>query len=159
VVVRNHALFDQQTADFRDIMRSIPRAPRLLYLVFDTGMAPVVPGRTPSPAPFVHLPAYVQADRGGWVSFHFARWDVTPVTYRDPSEPGAVVPPKMPVDWEWTPWLFDVRVHGAFFDWFLVRRHDPPDALFAADPSIVPVDHAGTWWLFRRSGPSPRNGR
>jgi hypothetical protein len=61
-----------------------------------------------------------------------------------------VVPPPVPLRWEWTPHLFDVRRHGQFFDWFLVRHPFSPDRLFAADPSIERVDHVGTWWLYRR---------
>ena len=32
--------------------------------------------------PFIHLPAYVQAERGGWLSFQFATWGASPVVYR-----------------------------------------------------------------------------
>ena len=40
--------------------------------------------------------------------------------------------------------------HHDFFDWFLVRSRDAPDAVFAADPAIERVGHEGTWWLFRK---------
>jgi hypothetical protein len=53
--------------------------------------------------------------------------------------------------WEWTPYKFDVKNQGVFFDWFLVRQPYPPDRLFAADPSIQRVAHEGTWWLYRRT--------
>ncbi|WP_437809175.1 hypothetical protein [Sorangium sp. So ce1078] len=142
----NYRRFDHSTRDFDAIIARIPRAPRLLYLVFDHG------GSTRSTTPFIHLPAWVQATRGGWLSFHFAVWDASPVAYRPRTEPGAVVPPPTPLRWEWTPEKFDVRRHGAFFDWFLVRRRSGADHLFAKDPSIVPVDHVGDWWLYRRSG-------
>ncbi|WP_438032627.1 hypothetical protein [Sorangium sp. So ce204] len=142
----NYRRFDQSTRDFDAIIARIPRAPRLLYLVFDHG------GSTRTTTPFIHLPAWVQATRGGWLSFHFAVWDASPVAYRPREEPGAVVPPPTPLRWEWTPSVFDVRRHGAFFDWFLVRRRAGANHLFAKDPSIVAVDHVGDWWLYRRSG-------
>ncbi|WP_438023817.1 hypothetical protein [Sorangium sp. So ce233] len=145
VVQDNYRRFDESTRDFDAIVARIPPAPRLLYLVFDHG------GSTRTTTPFIHLPAWVQATRGGWLSFHFAVWDASPVAYRPRSEPGAVVPPPTPLRWEWTPEKFDVRRHGAFFDWFLVRRRAGADRLFAKDPSIVPVDHVGDWWLYRRS--------
>jgi hypothetical protein len=144
VVVTNYGKFDLATRDFTAIAQKIPAAPKLLYLVFDHG------GSTNTGRPFLHLPAYVQAERGGWLSFHFAVWGASPVIYRPREEPGAVVPPPTPLRWEWQPHLFDVRRNGAFFDWFLVRRASSPDALFAADPSIERVDHVGTWWLYRR---------
>ncbi|WP_441291697.1 hypothetical protein ACSRUE_15660 [Sorangium sp. KYC3313] len=146
VVRDNYRRFDQSTRDFDAIIARVPQAPRLLYLVFDHG------GSTRTTTPFIHLPAWVQATRGGWLSFHFAVWDASPVAYRPREEPGAVVPPSTPLRWEWTPSIFDVRRHGAFFDWFLVRRRAGADHLFAKDPSIVAVDHVGDWWLYQRSG-------
>jgi hypothetical protein len=144
VVTRGYRVFDDATRDFDTITRKIPKAPKLLYLIFDHG------GSTRSTTPFIHLPAYVQAEQGGWLSFHFAVWGASPLTYRAPSDPGAVVPPPVPLRWEWRPDLFDVRTRGPFFDWFLVRRRDSPDALFRADPSIERVDHVGNWWLYHR---------
>ena len=126
------------------VTRKIPHAPKLLYLVFDHA------GSKRTTTPFIHLPAYVQAERGGWLSFHFAMWRASPIVYRDPKEPRAVLPPPVPLRWEWTPQVFDVRRHGAFFDWFLVRHRSAPDALFRADPTIERVDRVGTWWLYRR---------
>lgn len=152
VVAKNWAPFDRATADFHAITRRLPHAPKLLYLVFDHG------GSTRTTTPFIHLPAWVQAERGGWLSFHFAVWNATPFRYRDRSDRNAVVPPPVPLRWEWTPHLFDVRKHGRFFDWFLVRRRSSPDALFAADPTIRPVDRAGTWWLYRRIEPTGTQG-
>jgi hypothetical protein len=144
VVAKNYAVFDKATADFTAITKEIPRAPKLLYLVFDHG------GSTRTTTPFIHLPAYVQAENGGWLSFHFATWGATPIQYRPRSAPGAVIPPATPLRWEWTPQVFNVARNAAFFDWFLVRRGSSPDAIFQADPAIERVDHVGTWWLYRR---------
>ena len=116
-----------------------------------TGLAPApscVSTRTTTP--FIHLPAYVQAERGGWLSFHFAVWGASPVQYRSPDEPGAVVPPPVMTRWEWKPQVFDLKKQGAFFDWFLVRQGRSSDYIFSADPTIERVDHQGSWWLYRR---------
>ena len=144
-VTRGYASFDAQTADFDRIVEKIPQAPKLLYLVFDHS------GSSRDNTPFIHLPAYVQAYRGGWLSFHFAGWGASPMVYRDPKEPGAVVPPPVPLRWEWTPHVFRVEKHGAFFDWFLVRATNSPDAVFRGDPSIQRVGHEGKWWLYTRA--------
>jgi hypothetical protein len=141
----HYARFGEATDDYHAITRRLPPSPKLLYLVFDHA------GSARTTTPFIHLPAYVQAERGGFLSFHFAIWNASPITYRDPAEPGAVVPPPTPPRWEWRPELFDVETRGAFFDWFLVRRKTSPDRLFAADPTIERVDHVGTWWLYRRA--------
>lgn len=144
VVVKNYRQFASVTRDFAAITEEIPKAPKLLYLVFDHN------GSTRTTTPFIHLPAYVQAQKGGWLSFHFAVWGSSPITYRPREEAGAVVPPPTPLRWEWTPEVFDVHRQGRFFDWFLIRRRTAPDGLFAADPTIERVDHIGTWWLYRR---------
>ncbi len=144
VVEKNYAPFDRATADFDQVIQKIPKAPKLLYLIFDHK------GSTRQTTPFMHLPAYVQAEKGGWLSFHFAVWGTSPVRYRSPTEPGAVVPPPVPLRWEWTPQVFDVKKHGAFFDWFLVRAERAPGSLFQRDPSISEVAHSGTFWLYRR---------
>jgi hypothetical protein len=146
VVMRNYARFDQATEDFQAITRHIPLGPKLLYLIFDHG------GSTRTTTPFIHLPAYVQAERGGWLSFHFAVWGASPVQYRSPDEPGAVVPPGVVTRWEWKPQVFDLHKQGAFFDWFLVRQGRSSDYIFSGDPTIERVDHVGTWWLYRRKG-------
>lgn len=142
VVVRNYEAFDQTTRDFTAIVESIPKGPKLLYLVFDHT------GSTRTATPYIHLPAYVQAEKGGFLSFHFAMWGASPVKYREGA--GAAVPPAVPLRWEWQPNLFDVRRHGPFFDWFLVRSTRDPGALFRADKSIRLVRHEGTWWLYAR---------
>ncbi|WP_437963628.1 hypothetical protein WMF04_28320 [Sorangium sp. So ce260] len=155
-VAGSYAQFHEATADFHAITRGIPAAPRLLYLVLDGA------GSTCSNRPFLHLPAYVQAERGGWLSFNFARWGAAPLAFRAPDAPGSVVPPVTAPAWaarpgefngQWGPGDFSVERHGGFFDWFLVRSRASPDALFAAERSIEPVDHAGTWWLYRRRAP------
>jgi hypothetical protein len=143
-VASHYAEFAAPGEDFYRITRALPQAPRLFYLIFDHE------GTTRSATPFIHLPAYVQAEKGGWLSWHFALWGQSPVVYRDRGEPGAVLPPPTPVRWEWTPERFDLRM-ARFFDWFLVRQQTSPDGLFARDPTIQRVDHVGTWWLYRRA--------
>lgn len=149
VMRENYAVFHTATRDFVAIQTLVPKAPKLLYLIFDHG------GSTRTNTPFIHLPAYVQAEKGGWLSFHFAVWNTSPVRYRERTEAGAVVPPPVPLRWEWTPDRFDVREHGAFFDWFLVRNGPDPTRLFNRDPEITFVAHEGTWWLYRRKKDAP----
>lgn len=144
VVHRNYAKFGEATRDFEAIVRELPPAPKLLYLVFDHG------GATRTNTAFIHLPGWAHAERGGWLSFHFVVFGASPFRYRDRREPGAVVPPPMMTRWEWRPDAFRMRDHGAFFDWFLVRKRSNPAALFASDPRVELVAHEGTWWLFAR---------
>jgi hypothetical protein len=129
---------------FREIVRELPKAPKLLYLVYDHH------GARAQNSPYIHLPAYVQAERGGWLSFHFAQDETFPFRYRDASDPNTEVPPRTPVRWEWSPQQFQLDEHGTFFDWFLVRRVSSPDSLFVSDPTIQRVAHFENWWLYHR---------
>jgi hypothetical protein len=141
VTATNWHLFEEANEDFRAIAAQIPKAPKLMYLIFDHG------GSTRRVTPFLHMPVWIQAEKGGWLSFHPAAWgDLHPIRYR----PGADVPPPVPERWEWTPERFDLQRNGSYFDTFLVRHYRPPDYLFAADPTIHPVSHVGHWWLYRR---------
>jgi len=133
--------FDAATADFRAIEKQVPQSPKLMYLVFDHS------GSMRSTTPFIHLPAWIQAKKGGWLSWHFVSWDIHPIRYRE-NDPN--VPPTRPTRWEWTPELFDVRRDGPWFDTFLVRSRGAPAHVFAGDPSISLVDHQGTWWLYAK---------
>jgi hypothetical protein len=133
--------FDQQTADFRAVSAEVPMSPKLMYLVFDHT------GSTRSTTPFIHLPAWIQAEKGGWLSWHFVSWDLHPIRYR---ENDSQVPPPRPERWEWMPVLFDVKKDGPWFDTFLVRNRSDPGHIFAADPAIHLQSHQGTWWLYRR---------
>lgn len=142
-----YAAYDKETRDFQHVLKKIPKAPKLGYLVFDK-----VHPRFSSPA-FIHLPAWVQAEKGGWLSFHFVGWDVWPIRYRKNSPE---VPPRTPLRFEWTPERFDLKTRGKFFDWFLVRKVGPPDPRFAKEPDLRLVEHAGAFWLYRRDPAAPR---
>jgi hypothetical protein len=134
--------FDQVTMDFRNVVQAMPRAPRLLYLIYD------LRGSQKRASPFLHLPAWIQAEKGGALAFHFARWGFYPVRYRDLSP---AVPPPFEERSEWTPQNFDVFAQGPWFDTFLVRHYIEPHDLFDRDPTIHRVAHFGTWWIYRRS--------
>jgi hypothetical protein len=136
-----YAHFDTATRDFQQIVERIPKAPRLGYVVFDHT------GSLQETTPFIHLPAWVQAEKGGWLSFHFVAWNTSPIRYRTDS---TEVPPPTPIRFEWLPHLFDFRTRGRFFDTFLVRSRSSPERLLAVDPSIRLIEQRGTWWLFRR---------
>lgn len=147
-VSKSYAAFDAQTADFVKIAERLPKAPKLLYLIFDHA------GSTRGTTPFIHLPAYVQAEHGGWLSFNFVSWNAAPIMFRSRRDERAVLPPPVPSRWEWKPDAFRVLEHGEFFDWFLVRSGRAPDSVFKDDAEIQRVDHVGKWWLYRRIRPA-----
>jgi hypothetical protein len=145
VVARNYAAFRAEADDLDAVVAALPAAPRLAYLVFDhEGSARTI-------SPFTHLPAWVQAQKGGWLSFHFEHFGSAPVSYRPRSPGDRDVPPPTPDAWEFRPDAFVIDdERGRFFDWFLVRAREAPTRVFEADPSVVPVLRAGRYWLYRR---------
>jgi hypothetical protein len=131
--------FDHEAAGFAEVTRELPRAPKLLYMVLHHD------GTNKKDSPFVHLPAWVQANNGGWLSFQFIGWGTSPIRYRQ-SSPS--VPPPFGRDWEWAPRLF--LQNAPWFDWFMIRSKTNPSIYFQRDPSIELVREAHGWWLFRR---------
>jgi len=150
LVAREWGAYDATTRDFEQITRELPPAPRLGYLVWDRSDP-----HFKSPA-YIHLPAWVQAEQGGWLSFHFVSWNAWPIRYRAGGQAGGSpdprgdIPPETPLRFEWTPERFDLRTRGAFFDWFLVKRLGAPDPRFAREAQLKLVDHVGAWWLYHR---------
>ena len=67
-----------------------------------------------------HFHAYIQARRGGLISFSFPElfWNI-PVRVRE--EAGI---PKPGGDSEWIPELYDEESVGYYYDYVLVRRHE-----------------------------------
>ncbi len=135
--------FEAATADFREIVAEVPAAPKLFYLMYWLGDS------AKRVSPFLHLPAWIQAEKGGALDFHFVQWRHSPIRYRVGSPD---VPPPLPQRFEWTPQYFDVLQQGYWFDTFLVRHRIDPHELFDADPAIHLVSHHGSWWLYRRFG-------
>jgi hypothetical protein len=133
---KHYADFAETSEDFYAITRHIPRAPKLFYGVHDHT------GTNRSTSAFSHLAAYVQAEKGGWLSWSFAIWGHMPVVYRPASEPGAVPLPPHP--------SFDPKHEKPFYDWMLFRDSESQAPRFAKDPKIKLVEHRGKWWLFHR---------
>ena len=138
--------FERLTTDFRHALSQTPARPRLMYLVFDHGD---FPKRT---SPFVHLPGWVQAEKGGSLSHHLVNLNLYPVAYRGgPHRRGLRTPPDLGEKWAWRPQDFRVEKHGAWFDTFLVRnRRVDPSVLFDRDPNVQLMGRFGTWYLYRR---------
>jgi hypothetical protein len=141
LVAKHWSSFDAKTKDFEEIMQRVPQAPKLGYVVWDKFDPDY---KTPT---FIHIPAWIQAERGGWLSFHFVSWNPWSVRYRDASP---AVPPPTPLRFEWTPERFDLATRGKFFDWFLVRSLRGQDPRFARANDLALVDHVGAYWLYQR---------
>jgi hypothetical protein len=135
-VSAHYADLAEDSEDLYAITRHIGPAPRLFYAIVD---------HTPTSravSPFSHLAAYVQAEKGGWLSWSFAVWGHSPVTYRGADDPSAVLLPPPPV--------WDPKYDKPFYDWILFRQETSPDGHFVRDRAIKRIAHVGKWWLYHR---------
>jgi hypothetical protein len=134
--------FDREARPFERVVEKLPDAPKLYFLSWDRD------GSVVQTNPYHHFHAYVQARRGGIISFSFPEmfWNI-PLRMRD----DAGVPERKKHS-EWRPWLYDYDTVGYFYDYVLVRTSREehrgveelekfPYELFFADPP---------WELYRR---------
>jgi hypothetical protein len=134
--------FDREARPFERVVEKLPDAPKLYFLSWDRD------GSVVQTNPYHHFHAYVQARRGGIISFSFPEmfWNI-PFRMRD----DAGVPERKKHS-EWRPWLYDYDTVGYFYDYVLVRTSREehrgveklekfPYELFFADPP---------WELYRR---------
>jgi len=102
-------------------------------------------------APFLHFPAWYQAEKGGVLGFSFAVFFPEIVRYR----PGHA--PRMTMHLEWEPQLFQWARDGDY-DYFVVHAAtDLGRVLFARANAPVTLElQAGRWWLYRKRVPGGR---
>ncbi len=141
-VAANFRLVHDDGERLEEAIRSLPHAPRLGYMVLKHD----VPGRKGSV--YVHAPAWVQAEKGGVLSWHFASWNVLPVRYR--TDRPDIVPPPTPHRFEWTPQAFDLYTRGQHFDWLLVRSEQDPGRIVPPATGFLPRTRAGAYWLYEK---------
>jgi len=106
--------FDREARSFDEVIAQLPDAPRVYSLSWDQE------GAVTETHAYHHFHAYIQARRGGLISFSFPElfWNI-PVRVRE--EAGI---PKPGGDSEWIPELYDEESVGYYYDYVLVRRHE-----------------------------------
>lgn len=129
--------FDREARAFDRVIAQLPDAPRVFFLDWDTQ------GRVVETHPYHHFHAYIQARRGGLISFGFSElfWNI-PVRQR--SDSGIpIAPPEV----EWDPARYDYEAFGYFYDYVLMRGRGrvtgsafPYERVYRRPP----------WRLFRR---------
>jgi hypothetical protein len=142
LVSKEYAAFETLTDDFQPVLAALPRAPKLGYIILDRKDGDGFR------SPLLHFPAWIQAELGGWLSFHFAVWKATPFQFRT-TQPFDVAP-STPDGFERRPSQFDISTRGKYFDWILIRAHESPAQRVAVDPALHLVVQSGTWWLYHR---------
>jgi len=104
--------FDREARSFDDVIARLPDAPKVYYLDWDRS------GRVTETYAYHHFHAYIQARRGGVISFSFPEmfWNI-PVRLRE-----AAGVPSPAEESEWINRLFDYDEIGDFYDYVLVRK-------------------------------------
>jgi hypothetical protein len=127
--------FERELGGLDDVLAAIPEGQRTATLVFDRY------SRQINFAPFLHVGAYYQAERGGVSVFSFADFPQSPIRFRDEDRP-----PRLPARWEWTPERVRER-DLAWFDYVITRGGPGRVAKLAA---FEAVGRFGRYRLFRR---------
>jgi hypothetical protein len=134
------AMFDREARRFDRILVSLPPRPRVLSLMFEAGSDIMRRGT----APYLHFGAYVQAEKGGLLSFTFpARFWNLPVTYH-----GDEIP-ETPESFEWNMNLYS-ESFGRFYDYALVRIHGTRGVATSAAFPFELIAAVPPWQLYRR---------
>ena len=137
------ALFAREARTFTAIVDVLPRAPKLVSIVFDRN------GKVMATTPYLHFTAYAQAEKGGIISMTFPDffWNLPVTTKPDWSVPD------MPWGFEWKPQSYDEKKFGYFYEWALVRL---PGKLIPVTTEQFPyavVAQSPPWYLYKRVPP------
>ena len=133
--------FSAEAHEFKQILRHVPRQPRLLSLIFDPH------GKVMATSPYLHFAGHVQAQKGGLLATSIARFWNIPVRRR--VDLGAPVTPE---SFEWRPSTYKYHQFGYYYPWVIARL--APGAKLP-DLGVFPyveVQRAGYWRLFRKEG-------
>jgi hypothetical protein len=128
--------FAREMHGFDDLLASIPPGQRTATLVYDRY------SRHVAFAPFLHVGAYYQAERGGVSFFSFADFPQSPVRFRPERRPPPVGP-----RWEWMPERVRVDRDLAWFDYVIT---DGGAGRIEASRRFERAGQFGRFRLFRR---------
>lgn len=133
--------FSREARGLSELIESLPPGQRTATLVFQRG------SRHVRFAPFLHVGAYYQAQRGGVSVFSFADFPQSPIRFREGRRPPRVRP-----RWEWMPERVRER-DLAWFD-FVITRGGP--GRVARSTMFEDAGRFGRFRLFRRRAPGQR---
>ena len=137
------AAFNQETAAFHRLVDPLPRGLRVRSIIYERA------GKAfPGMPLHLHLPAYYQAEKGGFLGHSFAIYPNSVLRLQKG------IRPAIPLAGEWYPELFDAAEEAPRFDYIIVRsRSERAYELFASAAVPVRLDaHWGDWWGYRIGG-------
>ncbi|MFI5000309.1 MAG: hypothetical protein ACHQK9_10570 [Reyranellales bacterium] len=134
--------FAKESAGFDEVLAVTEPGQRAFALIFDATSAAAGHDN-----PYLHLPLWYEAEKGGFVDFNFAVFPQEVVRYRPNRVPAAFKGPP----WAWRPGRhFDRKwLEDASYRYFFVRNTAPlPPAFFPADCQPKLLKSAGSWSVF-----------
>jgi hypothetical protein len=134
--------FSRETRGLDEVLANIPPGSRVASLVFERG------SRHVGFAPFLHVGAYYQAQRGGVSYFSFADFPQSPVRFRPEQRP-----PRARPRWEWMPERVRPDVDLSWFD-FVITRGGP--GRISSSKTFESAGRFGRFHLFRRRSNAAR---
>ena len=139
VLTTRFTRFDAEARDFDRIAEKIPAGASLLSLCWSQE-SPHIPGHFP----FLHFPAWHQADHGGLLGFSFATFFPEMLRYRENQAP------PMTVDLHWLPDTFNWNVDGSY-DCYVVRADNATIPTVFLSRPLERIAQAGKYslWLNR----------
>jgi hypothetical protein len=132
----HHVRFDREVGGFDRALATLPPRPRVMGLIFDQR------GSVVETWPYLHFAQYAMVRHGGLAGHSFAQNAPLPVRQRVP----------LPAPSVWTPEEFRFDVHGASFDYFIVRKGPDARVVFGTAP-VEQVYADETWRVFARRTP------
>jgi hypothetical protein len=131
---------ERETRDLDALLSSIPPGRRTASLIFERF------SRQVAFAPFLHIGAYYQAERGGVSFFSFADFPQSPIRFRPDNRP-----PRVRARWEWAPELVRDR-DLAWFE-YVITRGGP--GRLASSRRFEAAGRFGAYRLFRNRNAAP----
>jgi hypothetical protein len=135
------AIFDSEARLVEPLFAKMEPGKRVRGLIFDRATT----GYGES-SPFLHFPAWYQAQKGGQMDYTFGHTKTALIRYR----PGKR--PYQNTDRPFWPHLFNPVTESASYDYFLVRADNPiGHMMFSRAPIPIAFEgRSGNWWLYRR---------
>jgi hypothetical protein len=125
---------------FDEVVAQIPKGSRVVTLVFERQLEGL------QLSPMLHAAGWVQAERGGIVTFSFAEFPSSPFAYRANPRP-----PPIPLRWEWAPDSVVPDRDLGWYDYCLVQGRSKN---IEVSRRFNEVTRRGRWSLWRRTGPA-----
>jgi hypothetical protein len=133
--------FDREAAPLAAVLAQMPQRPRLLGLIYDNQ------GHVANSNPYLHVAAYAQAERGGYLSLSLAdsSWTVPLRRRHDKSVPSPIYGS------EWDPALFHVRPLELWFhNVILLNDREPREMTMLMLLNYRLRARHGDWLLYMR---------